>query len=203
LLLQPLLAPSLTGEAETPFAERYCTKANAWIAIFSYLANYWGTHYIYCVFGGKYTMPFLPAHQLNGVPVAMYFALHTCFCFYHALANKVLRRVENAYQSDMWSSLFAVVLVFVIAYILAIIETSMAASYFYTVEDWGHMYSFGSAFYALFLMISFPMFMRLGSDACRHTLKEACLEALATFMIIMCLVDAVRLVLGIEFRMPA
>ena len=49
LLLQPLLLPSLTGEASQPLLQRCSTKANLWIGVFSFLGNYWGTHYFYCV----------------------------------------------------------------------------------------------------------------------------------------------------------
>lgn len=37
LLLQPALLPSLTKEASLPLLQRFCTKANVWIAIFSFL----------------------------------------------------------------------------------------------------------------------------------------------------------------------
>ncbi len=37
LLLQPLVLPSLTKEASVPLMQRFCTKANVWIAIFSFL----------------------------------------------------------------------------------------------------------------------------------------------------------------------
>lgn len=37
LLLQPVLMPSLTKEASVPLLQRFCTKANVWIALFSFL----------------------------------------------------------------------------------------------------------------------------------------------------------------------
>ena len=36
-------------EAKIPWRERYITKANVWIAIFSFIGNYWYTHYFYRV----------------------------------------------------------------------------------------------------------------------------------------------------------
>lgn len=39
LLLQPLLLPSLTGEASQPLLQRCSTKANLWIAVFSFLGR--------------------------------------------------------------------------------------------------------------------------------------------------------------------
>ena len=37
LLLQPALLPSLTNESSLPLLQRFCTKANVWIALFSFL----------------------------------------------------------------------------------------------------------------------------------------------------------------------
>lgn len=64
LLLQPFLAPGITGEASLPWNERHCVKATVWIAIFSIIGNYWYTHYFYSVLKASYSMP---AFDLNGV----------------------------------------------------------------------------------------------------------------------------------------
>jgi len=75
---------------------RYIVKANAWIAIFSFIGNYWCatqlcalpsymltaastrryTHYFYRVLKADYTFP---AHRLNDVPVSLYFMTHAYF----------------------------------------------------------------------------------------------------------------------------
>eukprot|EP00928_Gymnodinium_smaydae_P034599 TRINITY_DN24481_c0_g1_i1.p1 TRINITY_DN24481_c0_g1~~TRINITY_DN24481_c0_g1_i1.p1 ORF type:complete len:289 (-),score=29.56 TRINITY_DN24481_c0_g1_i1:154-1020(-) len=202
LLLQPVLAPSLTGEGKVPLLRRHCTKANVWIATFSFLGNYWGTHYFYCVLGAQYTLPFLPDHQLNGVPICMYFATHFYFCFYHALANKILRFIDEHYLGDEWRTLFVVMVVCVLSYVVAFMETfSISAFPYYTFQDREKVYTVGSVFYALYLIVSFPMFMRLDCKTKSHTLFEAFIEALATWMAVMMLLEAVRLILGIEFRM--
>ena len=84
LLLQPLLAPGLTGEAADPLAQRCSFRANLWIAVFSFVANYFYTHYFTRILGAEYTMP---SWDLNGVPIAMYFATHFYFSLYHTLAR--------------------------------------------------------------------------------------------------------------------
>ena len=58
LALQP------ASERAKPLAQRYWVKANAWIAVFSFVGNYFWTHYFYRVLGASYTFP---AHQLNQV----------------------------------------------------------------------------------------------------------------------------------------
>jgi cycloeucalenol cycloisomerase len=49
LLLQPFVWPAATGEAAVPWHQRHCVKANVWIAIFSFIGNWWYTHYFYTV----------------------------------------------------------------------------------------------------------------------------------------------------------
>ena len=88
LLLQPFLAPGLTGESGVPLLERHCFKANVWVFIFGFIGNWWYTHYFYTVLRASYSMP---AHDVNGVPVAMFLATHFYFSLYHVLAAKALR----------------------------------------------------------------------------------------------------------------
>ena len=51
-------------ERGKPLAQRYWVKANLWIAIFSFVGNYFWTHYFYDLLGARYTFP---SWQLNGV----------------------------------------------------------------------------------------------------------------------------------------
>uniref|UniRef100_A0A7S1FD00 Uncharacterized protein n=1 Tax=Noctiluca scintillans TaxID=2966 RepID=A0A7S1FD00_NOCSC len=204
LLLQPIIAPAITGEAGVPLLQRHCTKANCWLAIYSFLGNYWGTHYFYCVLGARYTLLFLPDHQLNGVALCMYFATHFYFALYHALGNRLLRWARESFEPSFVRSLFVISLICVAAYVVAFMETlSIAAFPYYTFDDRQMMYSVGSAFYGVYLVISFPMYARLDEvpNAPPHTLMQTCLESLGSWMIIMCLLDFLRLSLGIEFRM--
>lgn len=60
MLLPPLLQPA--AERGKPLAQRFWVKANLWIAIFSFIGNYFWTHYFYRLLGAAYTFP---AHRLN------------------------------------------------------------------------------------------------------------------------------------------
>ena len=84
----------LPTESKKPLFERYSFKANLWIAIFSFIGNYWYTHYFYSVLSAKYTFP---AHRLNDVPISMYFATHFYFVTYHTFSNLMLRKIETRY----------------------------------------------------------------------------------------------------------
>ena len=82
-LLQPIFWPS-TVDSKRLLLERYAFKANVWLAVYSFIGNYWYTHYFYSVLKAKYTMP---AHRLNNVPLALYFATHFYFSTYHVFSN--------------------------------------------------------------------------------------------------------------------
>lgn len=201
LLLQPALLPSLTKESSLPLLQRFCTKANVWIAIFSFLGNYWGTHYFYCVLKAKYTLPFLPSHQLNGVPISMYLATHFYFCFYHALGSKVLRWVSRSFEPTIWRKIFYVSTVCVMSYTVAFMETfTISAFPYYTFENRSQAYTVGSAFYAIYLVVSLPLFARLDEMPGGHSCSETALNSLGAWAAVHTMLDIVRLFLGIELR---
>ena len=81
--------------------KRHSFKANVWIAIFSFIGNWWYTHYFYSVLEASYSMP---GHDVNAVPIAMFLATHFYFTLYHALAAKALRAVTKLYQPGKPSS---------------------------------------------------------------------------------------------------
>ena len=72
--------------------DRHCTRANVWIATFSFIGNWWFTHYFYNVLEASYSMP---AHDVNAVPWAMFLATHFYFTLYHALAAKVRKCIAS------------------------------------------------------------------------------------------------------------
>ncbi|CAI5501277.1 unnamed protein product, partial [Closterium sp. Naga37s-1] len=74
-----------------PWHEQHWVKANVWIAIFSFVGNYFWTHYFYTLLGASYTFP---SWRLNDVPFALYLLTHAYFCFYHVISNITLRRLR-------------------------------------------------------------------------------------------------------------
>lgn len=62
VLLPILLQPR--AEAAKPWHQRYWVKANIWIAIFSFIGNYFWTHYFFQLLGAAYTFK---SWRLNGV----------------------------------------------------------------------------------------------------------------------------------------
>eukprot|EP00469_Lotharella_globosa_P009965 CAMPEP_0167773408 /NCGR_PEP_ID=MMETSP0111_2-20121227/1401_1 /TAXON_ID=91324 /ORGANISM="Lotharella globosa, Strain CCCM811" /LENGTH=298 /DNA_ID=CAMNT_0007663037 /DNA_START=12 /DNA_END=908 /DNA_ORIENTATION=+ len=194
LLLQPFLFPSITNDSDVVWYERYSVKANTWIAIFSFIGNYWYTHYFYTVLQSYYTMP---SWDLNGVPIPLYFATHFYFSFYHVLANLALRKTFSTLAPGTMRNVFVVALVIEISYITAFME-SLTISGFpcYGFSDRFLAYTLGSAFYGLYFVVSFPMFLRVDENGTRMSLFTVVVEALASGMAVLILLDAVRVALG-------
>ncbi|CAI5495232.1 unnamed protein product [Closterium sp. Naga37s-1] len=75
-----------------PWHEQHWVKANVWIAVFSFVGNYFWTHYFYTLLGASYTFP---SWRLNDVPFALYLLTHAYFCFYHVISNITIRRLRH------------------------------------------------------------------------------------------------------------
>lgn len=210
-LLQPILYP-LKTESKLPLFERYSFKANVWIAIYSFIGNYWYTHYFYQVLKARYTFP---AHRLNDVPIALYFATHFYFVTYHTFSNLLLRKVETTFKSGFTRSVLFWSVVFAFAYFTAFMETLSISSFpYYSFADRYMAYTLGSAFYGIYFIVSYPVFYRLdefppksvegskSSAAGSHTLYQTVMESFGASMIILCLLDFCRIALDIPLVIP-
>ena len=223
-LLQPILFPSAGSSSSTstinssnpdvqrPILERYSFKANLWLAVYSFIGNYWYTHYFYSVLHAKYTMP---AHRLNNVPIALYFATHFYFSTYHVFSNMLLRKVTTTYQPNLTRKILYIAVVATFAYFTAFMETLTISAYpDYSFEDRDMAYTVGSAFYGIYFIVSFPAFFVFDQDIDKkdnnnnnnnnENSKSTKISAWDTIisscgygMIIMILLDIVRLYLDI------
>lgn len=207
----PLLFP-FPEDAALPLTQRYYVVANVWIAIFSYVGNYFWTHYFYAVLGAAYSFPV--ALQLNRVPVMLYLITHGYFMFYHAVTTLVLRRwyASATYARLRGRTLATAALVFAMAVVTAFMETWTIASVpFYSHRDKWAMYTVGSVFYGIYFYVSFPMFYRIMEEDAAGvkqqrprnttarvpwTAAQAALDALAASMLVTIVLDLWRLVVG-------
>lgn len=240
-LLQPIIMPSAgfgSPDAQRPLLERYAFKANMWLAVYSFIGNYWYTHCkypasscnqyhysrmsdrwipnllvfllfftppdFYSVLKAKYTMP---AHRLNNVPIALYFATHFYFSTYHVFSNLLLRKIVTSYQAGFGRSVLYVAVVMAFSYFTAFMETLTISAYpDYSFEDRNMAYTVGSAFYGIYFLVSFPAFSRFDSDIDNDNNKgqgravgiwETVVSSCGYGMMIMILLDFVRLYLDI------
>lgn len=199
-MLQPFIYP-LEGERNLPIWLRYSFKANVWIAIFSFIGNYWYTHYFYSVLKASYSFP---SHRLNDVPIALYFATHFYFVTYHTFSNMILRKIETTYEPSSYRSAFFWAALVAFSYFTAFMETLTISSFpYYCFEDRAMVYRIGSAFYGIYFIISFPVFYRLDekvnavSNVQPHTIYQTVMESLGCSMAVLLLLDFARLALGI------
>ncbi len=207
-LLQPFLFP-MPSERHLPLFERYSFKANVWIAIFSFIGNYWYTHYFYSVLQARYTFP---AHRLNDVPIALFFATHFYFVTYHTFSNILLRSVESRFQKGWSRSLLFWLVVFCFSYFTAFMETLTISSFpYYSFKDRYMAYTLGSAFYGIYFIVSFPVFYRLdehlvgapgkkGSTGAPYSLYQTVMESFGASMLVLCLLDFCRIYCGIDLN---
>lgn len=208
-VLQPLIKPS-GPDRNKPLLQRYSFHANVWIAVFSFIGNYFYTHYFYCVLKAKYTMP---STRLNNVPIAMYFATHFYFSTYHVLSNSLLRKIETTYvetkkKSKRRISLFIGVILG-LSYFTAFMETLTISNFpYYSFEDRNMAYTIGSAFYGIYFIVSFPMFYYFLKDIDDSKKEVVILSVWDTIvhscgcgMVVLILLDIVRLFVGVPFVM--
>ena len=183
-----------------PFRERYIFKANLWIAVFSFIGNYWYTHYFYGVLNAKYTFD---AHRLNDVPIALYFMTHAYFMFYHVLSNCALRKTRRSFARGPRRFAFECALIAVMAYTTAFMESLTICGFpYYSFEDRDMAYTLGSAFYGIYFLVSFPMFLAVDeTPETKKTYAATFWEAMGSGMAVLCLLDFVRLRLGLDFVM--
>lgn len=188
--LVPFVWP-FAEDLKIPFGQRYYVLANVWIAILSFVGNYFWTHYFYTVLGAAYSFPV--SWMLNDVPVMLYFITHGYFMFYHVLTTIAIRWYN---ASPRYSLPGAALLVWAMAVVTAFMETFTISSVpFYSHQDKWSMYTVGSVFYGIYFYISFPMFARVGEEGNWDTTRAA-LDSLAACMLVTIGLDLWRIVLG-------
>jgi hypothetical protein len=97
-LLQPFLYPGPYDGQRPVVWQSYSFRANLWLAIYSFIVNYWYTHYFYSVLQAAYTMPH--AIRLNNVPIAMFGPSYVMRCLLGRLAYlPTLRPLWKRYLS--------------------------------------------------------------------------------------------------------
>lgn len=198
-ILLPLLSPSYCDDPSVPLTKRYTTKANIWIAIYSFIGNYVCTHYFYTVLGVQFTFLENSSQRWNDVPILFYFMTHSYFLLYHVSATILLRGVSHQ-SSGQTRYLIMAVTVFVSAYVIAFMEVFTIQSFpYYAYPDKTLMFKIGSLFYALYFFVSFPAFYRLDEYAERGdiwTVGRTVWDSLATCMLVILLLEAWRVLLG-------
>lgn len=197
-LLVPHASPIDPTEAGLEWYRRVHVRRNAFCAVLVYVGSYFFTHYFYSLLGVRYSVP-VDGWELNGVPICMYLLAHPYFVSYHVLASIALRRARASYGP--MGELAAVP---ALSYFTAVLETwSIEAFPHYNYPDRDAMLKLGSLFYALFFVVSYPMYARIDGAATammpttpRWGLWRTVCHGLATSMLIFIGMDLWRLAVG-------
>ncbi|XP_027082724.1 cycloeucalenol cycloisomerase isoform X1 [Coffea arabica] len=185
------------ADSNVSWSNRYWVKANLWMMIFSYVGNYFWTHYFFKVLGASYTFP---SWRMNDVPHTTFLLAHVCFLFYHVVSNITLRRLQHAIaelpETIQWA--FKAGWILALAYVIAYLETVAIANFpYYTFVDRASMYKVGSLFYAIYFIVSFPMFLRVDEKpGDPWDLPRVAIDALGAAMLVTILLDLWRIFLG-------
>jgi cycloeucalenol cycloisomerase len=205
-----VVVPALIRD-EAPLGRRwyqtYWFKANLYIAIFGFAANYFGSEYFFDILGMVYDYPMIELNldaTLVGsgeqrVPIVMYLLTQAYFITYHTTAVIVLRRIRTS-RLPVGPVLWPILLL-VVAYFWAWMETkSMANPWIesqFHYKDMNRMLAYGSLFYSLYFVASFPIFYHLDEERDANwspaiTAAAACTAS----MIMMFLLDFAATIFG-------
>ena len=160
-------------------------KANVWIAVFSFIGNYWYTHYFYAVLKAEYTFD---AHRLERR--ADLDVSHDARVF-HVLPRAVERGAaadSNGVRGRRWRFGFECAAVGAMAYSTAFMESLTICGFpYYSFADRHMAYTLGSAFYGIYFLVSFPMFLRV-DETKAMPMSQVFWEAMGSGMAVLCLV---------------
>ena len=187
--------------------QTYWFKANLYIAIFGFAANYFGSEYFFDILGMVYDYPMIELNldaTLVGsgeqrVPVVMYLLTQAFFITYHTTAVVVLRRLRTSglpVGTFVWPAL-----VVVVAYFWAWMETRamanpLIASQFH-YKDMDRMLAYGSLFYSLYFVASFPIFYHVDEKrSASWSLTMTAGAACAAGLIMLFLLDFAAAIFG-------
>lgn len=200
LSLPCFIAPLVFANREErgiPIFQRYIIKANIFIGILTYLGNHFYTHYFYNVLGARYTGPLGKGRglEINEVPVSMFLMTHPYFMTYHVLVTPLIRVTKSSFRGHQFQYLAMGVLIVVVAYLTAFLETFTISSFpYYTYPDLQQMLTKGSVFYGTFFVVTFPWFYRLDEKPMSTwSISKVVTEALAAMMVVLICADFWRL----------
>ena len=207
-----LLLPAwLRRNNGVPWRESYWLKLNLYMAVWVFFATYFHTEYFFEQLGLRYRFPevtlyldsasvgpdeatALATHQK--VPVGMYLNSVAFFLVYHNAAVICMRRVWRATarlapaarRAGWVATVVATALFFAWAETRLYITDDAAANVWYV--DVPAMLRFGSVFYAMYFLVSFPNVYRLDEEpggppwSLSRCVVEACFVSMASLLLL-------------------
>lgn len=202
----------LRRDSGVPWATSYWFKFNLYMFVFVFFVTYFHTEYFFDLLGLRYrfdevTLYFdaalvgpdeaTAASAFKKVPYGMYLNAVAFFIVYHSVAVVCMRYVRS--MTLEWSvparRLGWVAIVFAAALFFAWAETRLYVTQAASINVWyvnlEAMLKWGSVFYSLYFIVSFPNVFRLDESMSerRWTLSRTVLEASAVGAISLLLID--------------
>lgn len=202
--LLPALLPSRPDRSR-PWRECYFVKLHAWVAVLVAFGTYFGTHYFFDLMGMRYAFAgarWTFAAEVVGksghdVPVFLYPLTHAYFMTYFAVLILAEKEIVDGWRLGL---LGRAVVVLSLAYAVAFAETFLMASPLladmFAYDNRERMLMVGSFGYASFFVAGLPMVRRIDGGGESWKLGRVIIEALATSMMILVLLEAWAKVVG-------
>jgi cycloeucalenol cycloisomerase len=214
-----LLPAWLRRRSGVAWSESYWFKYNVYMFVWVFYATYFHTEYFFEVLGLRYRFPAVTlffdsalvgpdeataAAEGKRVPIGMYFNAVAFFLVYHTLAVVCMRRVRTTTTGLLpgvrrlcWAAIVAVTALF-FAWAETRLYITQAATGNVWYVDLPAMLRYGSIFYALYFVVSFPNVYRLDEDpgAPPWTLSRTIVEASFVSITSLLLLDLWARVLG-------
>ena len=206
-----LLPAWLRRHSAVHWSESYWFKFNLYMFIWVFWATYFHTEYFFDVLGLRYRFPDVTLYfdsalvgadestalgEFKKVPPGMYFNAIAFFIVYHTMAVICMRRVRtmtlgwsHVAQRVAWGAIVLLTaLFFAWAETRLYITEASSANVWYV--DLGRMLRWGSIFYAMYFVVSFPNVYRLDESMREarwtpgRTVVEACFVGIVSMLLL-------------------
>lgn len=186
-------ATAPASERARPWTRRAHTKIQAWMLIFAVLGNYY-SEYFYEILHMHYG--FGTQWNLHGVPLFLYPLTAVYFTTYATLLNLARRGLASRLPAGAprWLRAGAYI---PLCFVVAGLETALNANPWipelFCYDDLGFALSFGTLMYGLWFVVTAPLWFAIDEDPGDDTPpRQALLSALAGFMLVLCVNEAIR-----------
>ena len=187
-------------DAGRPWYRLYHTKFQIWMFVFAFLGNYF-TEYFYEVLHMQYG--FETRWNLNQVPVFLYPLTVAYFSTYGTLINLFRRITESSLPpaTPRWLRRVAFLpACFVVAALETLLNANPWMRSLFCFDDMPFMLWFGTLLYGLWFVVTSPLWFGIDEERGTDTpLRQVWLTALAGFMLVIVVNEAVRNWVAPEF----
>ncbi|KAE8688938.1 Cycloeucalenol cycloisomerase [Hibiscus syriacus] len=141
---------------------------------------------------------------MNNVPLTTFLLTHVVFLFYHVTSNMTLHRLRHSIAGlpDKIQLATEAAWILALSYFIAYLETlaisNVRANFpYYDFVDRASMYKVGSLFYAIYFIVSFPMFLRIyEKPGDLWDLPRVAIDSLGAAMLVTIILNLWRIFLG-------